>query len=214
MSGPVASVEHLLAEVATGRFPAADGRVEVYLQPPGLSAGVLAFTAHHVVAADVNPEWVYGQLDPADLGSPMKGSFLVALGHLLRRRQGALDAVLLAPGRAGRPDLELEPLASDHPRLARAQGYRTAIRAYTAPAVPGSLVLVGRGFARRWETAFEVPEGERGRGYGRALARAARHLVGPGEALWAQVSPGNAASLRAGLAAGFGLVGAEVLFVD
>jgi hypothetical protein len=72
-----------------------------------------------------------------------------------------------------------------------------------------------------------------GRGLGRALARAARHLVPPcppsalppaprtfapdktleRRPIWAQVAPGNAASVRAFLAAGYRPVGAEALLV-
>jgi RimJ/RimL family protein N-acetyltransferase len=44
------------------------------------------------------------------------------------------------------------------------------------------------------------------------VARAAAGLVPAGEPLWAQVAPGNAASLRALAAAGFVPVAAEVLF--
>jgi hypothetical protein len=43
------------------------------------------------------------------------------------------------------------------------------------------------------------------------LAAAARHLVPDGRPIWGQVAPGNAASLRAFLAAGYVPVGAEVL---
>jgi hypothetical protein len=42
---------------------------------------------------------------------------------------------------------------------------------------------------------------------------AARGLVPAGEPLWAQVAPGNAASMRSTLAAGFVPVAAEVLFM-
>lgn len=45
------------------------------------------------------------------------------------------------------------------------------------------------------------------------LALAARHLVPDGEPLWAQIAPGNAASVRALLSAGFTPVGAEALLV-
>lgn len=96
----------------------------------------------------------------------------------------------------------------------RARRYRDEVRAYAVDGPAEAMVLVGRGFAERWETAFEVAPADRGRGLGRALAAAARHLVPDGEPVWAQVSPGNAASLRAVLAAGFLPVGAEVLFLD
>ncbi len=40
---------------------------------------------------------------------------------------------------------------------------------------------------------------------------AARHLVPGGAPLWAQITPGNAASVRAFLAAGYRPAGSEVL---
>jgi GNAT superfamily N-acetyltransferase len=52
----------------------------------------------------------------------------------------------------------------------------------------------------------------RNRGLGRRLVAAARHLTPPGEPLFAQVAAGNAASLRAVVAAGFRPLGSEVLF--
>lgn len=61
--------------------------------------------------------------------------------------------------------------------------------------------------------SFEVADSGQGRGLGRGLARAARHLIPADEVLWAQVAPGNARSVRAVLAAGFLPVGAEVLKV-
>jgi len=205
-------VQELLAAVTAGRMPLADGAVEVHPQPSGPSAGVLAFTGHHVVAADVNPDWVHRQLDGDDLGALMKPPFLNSLAELLRRPAGALDAVLVASGRAGRLPLDLVPLDDEHPRLTRAQRYRTDIQAYVVDAIPQAMVLVGRGLAGRWEIAFEVPPADSGRGLGRVLADAARCLVPAGEPVWAQVSPGNAASLRAVLAAGYVPVGSEVLF--
>jgi GNAT superfamily N-acetyltransferase len=65
------------------------------------------------------------------------------------------------------------------------------------------MLLLGAGLAGRRELAFEVEPAWRNRGLGRRLAAAARHLTPPGEPLFAQVAPGNAASLRAVLAAGF-----------
>ncbi len=92
--------------------------------------------------------------------------------------------------------------------MLRALNYRDEVRAWRAD---GGIVLLGRGVAGRLETAIEVDEDRRGQGLGRRLATAARHLAPPGVALWAQVAPGNAASVRAFLAAGFAPVGAEAL---
>ena len=94
--------------------------------PPGPVDAVLAFTAHHVVAAGVDPGLVAARLPAGDLSAPMGAPFLGWLG--------------------------------------------------------------GR------------------------LVAAARHLTPPGEPLFAQVAPGNAASLRVVEAAGFRPIGAEVLF--
>jgi L-amino acid N-acyltransferase YncA len=74
-------------------------------------------------------------------------------------------------------------------------------------------VALGRGLAGRWEVGIEVDEHRRGSGLGRRLAAAARHLVPDGRPLWAQIAPGNAASVRAFLAAGYRPVGQEALLV-
>jgi GNAT superfamily N-acetyltransferase len=204
----------LLADVAAGRPPPADGAVEVLPQPPGPVAGVLSFTAHHVVAADVDPAWVRSRLDGAGLSAPMGAPFLADLGEHLGREPGTVDVVLVATGDGRPPDLPLVAVDPDpdHPRAARADRYRTSLRAWQTPDGTG-LLLVGRGLAGRWEAAFEVDPGARGRGLGRALAAAAVGLVPAGEALWVQVAPGNAASVRAVLGAGrLTPVGGEVLF--
>src|SRR5262249_59851631 len=99
----------------------------------------------------------------------------------------------------------------DHPRVERAWRYRDDVRVYTDEY--GGLVLTGRGLADRLECAVEVPEDARGKGHGRRLAHAARALIPPDAHIWAQVTPGNAASLRAFLAAGYTPVGSEVLLV-
>jgi GNAT superfamily N-acetyltransferase len=52
----------------------------------------------------------------------------------------------------------------------------------------------------------------RGKGLGSLLARAAARVAPDGDPLFAQVSPGNVASVRAFLAAGYRPVCAEVLF--
>src|SRR5258708_13265381 len=69
----------LLRAAANGHFPAADGGVTVLPQPSARDAGVLGFTAHAVVFADVNPEWVTAQLPPGDLAAPLAAPFLPPL---------------------------------------------------------------------------------------------------------------------------------------
>jgi hypothetical protein len=47
----------LLRDAAGGAPPAPDGVVEVWPGPDGPVDAVLAFTAHHVVAAGIDPGW-------------------------------------------------------------------------------------------------------------------------------------------------------------
>jgi GNAT superfamily N-acetyltransferase len=143
----------------------------------------------------------------------MSPGFLGWLGERLGSLPGSLDVVLAAEGVGGDPPLELRPGDGPgrHPRADRAQRYRRDLQVWTDPDGAGVLVL-GRGLAGRPEVSFEVDPGRRNRGLGRLLVAAARHLVPPGEVLFAQVASGNAASLRVVEAAGFRPIGAEVLF--
>jgi GNAT superfamily N-acetyltransferase len=203
----------LLEDAAGGVPPPADGVVEVWPGPEGPVDAVLAFTAHHVVAAGVDPDLVAARLPEGDLGAPMSPGFLGWLGERLGSHPGSLDVVLAAPGLGGDPPLALRPVGDPdrHPRAARAVRYRRDLRVWTDPDDAGVLVL-GRGLAGRREVAFEVDPSRRNRGLGRLLVSCARHLTPPGEPLFAQVAAGNAASLRVVEAAGFRPLGAEVLF--
>ena len=199
----------LLADVAAGRYPAADGSVTIVPQPSARDAGVLAFTAHAVIFTDADPDWVHGQLPAGDLSGPLTPRFLQALCERTGRRADSIDLLTVTTPRPGPPPIRLAPDADPaHPRIARALGYRDEVRAWQAD---GGVLLLGRGVADRWEVAIEVDSDRRGRGLGRDLAAAARHLVPAGAPLWAQIAPGNAASVRAFLAAGFTPVGAEAL---
>ena len=175
----------------------------------GARAIVLGGTAWHVVAADVEPDWVAGAVAHDPVAAPLGARFLTALADRVGAEPGSLDAVLVAP-RSGRP-LDLVPVGGlDHPRVQRALHHRSDVRVWTTPDGAG-LVTVGRGVAGRWETSLEVDPAARGRGLGTALAGAAASLVPDGAPLWAQVAPANTASMLAFLAAGYRLVGAEVL---
>ncbi|HEY6747443.1 MAG TPA: GNAT family N-acetyltransferase [Mycobacteriales bacterium] len=226
----------VLADAAAGRPPAADGGVTVVPRGAGGAvAGVVGFTAHHVVTADVDPDWVRAVLPPGSLSAPMSARFLAALADRVGAEPGAYDTVLVAPPAASDPvvagtgpadppspgagpvgslpvvaGVVLEPVvAAESARLRRAERYRVDVRAWT---MPGAILIVGRGVAGRWEVSVEVDPSHRGRGLGRALVAAAAGLIPPGRPLWAQVSPANVASLRTFLAAGYRPVAAEVLF--
>jgi GNAT superfamily N-acetyltransferase len=206
VTGPVAE---LLGQVAAGTFPPADGTVRVLPQPSARHAGVLGFTAHAVIVADVDPAWVAQHLPSGSRAAPLSTAFLSALAGRLGCRPPNVNLISVAAPLPGPPRLQLAPAdGSDHPRLARARRHRDQVRAWAAGA---GIVILGRGMAGRWEVAVEVDPGRRGMGLGRQLATAARHLVPPGVPVWAQVSPANAASLRAFLAAGYRPVGAEAL---
>jgi RimJ/RimL family protein N-acetyltransferase len=208
--------KHALAELleaaARGAYPSLDGRVEVVSSPPGLADAVVALTAHTVVAADVDPDAVAAQLPADSLSAPLQPPFLSWLAEQLRSEAGSLD-VLLAAGPVTAAEVELVEIGdADHPRLRRAHRYRSEVSVYE-PANGGAVLIVGRGLAGRYEVSIEVDPEWQGKGLGRSLAHSARALVPAQEPLFAQVAPGNAASLRAFLAAGYRPIGAEVLFL-
>ncbi|HEV2243487.1 MAG TPA: GNAT family N-acetyltransferase, partial [Streptosporangiaceae bacterium] len=182
----------------------------------------ISFTAHSVIFTDADPGWVRAQLPDGDLGAPLGSRFLQALytqggrtppgdGRAAdpARSSHTVDMLWLTESLPGSPGLRLTQAANpSHPRVALARRYRDNVMVWAAD---GGIVLLGRGVAGRWEVAVEVEPDRRGRGLGRQLAAAARHLIPAGAPLWAQIAPGNAASIRAFLAAGYLPVGAEAL---
>jgi GNAT superfamily N-acetyltransferase len=215
----------LLGRAAAGEFPPADGTVEILAQPTERDAGVIALTAFTVVFADTDPGWISAELPTDDLSAPLTAKFLHSLGQRIGRESQSVDMLTCAGPLPGPPPTELKltelklvdpgvtasaraAAAGTHARIARALRCRDDVRAWQTA---GGVVMLGRGVAGRWEVAIEVDPQYRGAGLGSALAAAARHLVPDGEAVWAQIAPGNAASVRAFLRAGFRPIGAEVL---
>jgi GNAT superfamily N-acetyltransferase len=206
-------LEQVFAGIGRGEPPPPDGLVEVMPPPTGPSDVVCAFTAHTVIAAAVQEREVLRKLAPDDLGAPMEAGFLVWLGEQLGAPPGMLDLVLVATGDAPATRVQIVPQRGETvARVERARRYRRDVQVFGDSDSRG-IGVVGRGLARRWEVAVEVEPAHRDRGLGRGLFAAARRLVPEGEPLFAQVSPGNAASVRAVLAAGFEPVGSEVLFL-
>jgi GNAT superfamily N-acetyltransferase len=211
------SLSDILDQVAAGCYPPADGGVTILsAQPAARAAGVISFTAHAVVFIDADRDWVKAQLPPGDLSAPLTPAFLEALCQRTGRKAQSTDVLTLATAQPGEPEIDLKPLTAPagggpvHPRLERAHRYREDVLAWQAD---GGIVTLGRGIGGRWEAAVEVDPDRQGRGLGRRLALAARHLVPGGATLWAQIAPGNVASMRAFLAAGYVPAGAEALLI-
>jgi GNAT superfamily N-acetyltransferase len=143
----------------------------------------------------------------------MAPAFLSWLAQAVGSTAGVLDVVLLHVGTTSSQGMQLVPYTDkrEHPRLARANKMRRDLQVYTDVGEHG-LVILGRGLADRWEISLELDPDARGRGQGRAMISAARACLPADVPVFAQVSPGNARSLRAFLAAGFRPVGSEVLF--
>lgn len=209
MTHPLATI---LDAAARGEFPPDDGAVEVLPPPPGRADVMIGFTGHFVLAAPIDPDEVAARMPPGDFSVPMSPMSLVWIAEQLGSRPTTFDALLAATGTgAGAPSWLHESDALDHPRVARASRYRTDMRIFATENEDGVLVI-GRGICGRWEIGYEVDECARGNGLGRRIVAAARGLVPEGEPVWAQVAPGNAASLRSTTAGGFVPVAAEILF--
>ncbi|OMI40906.1 hypothetical protein [Streptomyces sparsogenes] len=200
----------LFRDAADGRFLPADGQVTILpALPRGLECS-LAFTGHAVIATALPGSEVQSQ-GPDGYGGSLAPDFLRYLAGQ-DGRVGALDAVLVARGTSGSPRLPECLDADDHPRVRYARELRTGVRVYGDER---GLVTLADGLAGRREISIELDQPGIGigssSGLGRSLLRDALTLVPAGEPVFAAVSPGNARSFRAFLAAGFVPLGSEVI---
>ena len=205
------SLAAILDGVARGEFPPNDMGMTHLPQPSMRDAAVLATTGHLLVAADVEPDWLAENYPHGQPGEAFNPPFLGALATAMGRRVNNIDLMLIAAPRSGRSALSLSAVHDHtHPRVRRAARYRDDVTVFTCE---GGVLAIGRGLAGRWEVGLEVDPAYRGKHLGRAMAEAAAHLTPDGAPMWAQVAPGNAASIRAFLAAGYLPVGQEALLV-
>ncbi|MFC7485503.1 GNAT family N-acetyltransferase [Knoellia sp. CPCC 206453] len=122
-----------------------------------------------------------------------------------------LDAVLVAAG-TGEGGLVTRPDLAGHPRVAHAQELRDDVEVFGWPDRDDVVVTCGLSFGGLAVVSCEIAPDARGEGLGTRTASAARGLVPAGEPVIALVSPGNVASLRAALRAGFEPVGSVQLY--
>lgn len=192
---------HLLA-AARGSFPPVDGVVEV-LPACGRNDVVVAFTGHSFVCTDA-PD--------ADgrVGDGFGGSLAPDVLRWLAGPTGwidSIDALLVADGLGG-GTLAPTTAFDDHHRVAFARRVRDDVDVYGDER---GLFTIATALAGHRECSVEVDPANRSRGNGRSLLLDARRQTPEGELLFAAVAPGNAASLRAFLAAGFRPIGSQVL---
>lgn len=206
ISAGVHDLHRILLDAADGRFPAIDGGVDVMAPMAADHHAVVEFTGHSFVLTDREPSAVvergvdgFGGASQPDVLRWLAGSY----GSI-----GSHDAVLVTRGVGGgslsaRDDLE------GHPRVVRSREHRRGVRVHGDDT---GLVTIGRGLVDRLEVSVEAFPGAP-TGSGRRLIRAALALVPAGDVVFAQVAPGNAASLRAFLSCGFAPIGAETLLL-
>ncbi len=195
----------LLASAAAGRFPAVDGGVTILHPAVARLECVIAFTGHSVVSTSLPPDAVLAE-GPDGFGGAVAPRFLLWLagdGGTV----GSHDVLLVARGTGQEPPPRRHDL-DDHPRVRHARTLRADVLVHGDE---DGLVTVGIGLGGHQEVSVEVTPERRGRGAGRRLATAARALVPPDGLVIAEVTPGNAQSLRAFLAAGFRPLGSAVL---
>lgn len=207
----------VLGDAAAGRPPSSDGTVDVLpSRGPAHDDVVLALNGRLVITTDVDEAEVRARFPDGDYLTWCDPRSMLWLSERAGRGLGTADILFTAPGLVGRAPVALVPLAAEHPRVQESRLRRVEVRGWTTPDDGGDragMVSVARGLAGRWELAYEVEPAARGRGMGVALAKAGRHLVPADEVLWAQTAPGNVASVRALLAAGFHPVAGETLLL-
>lgn len=195
----------MLEAAAHGRFPAADGRVDVMPPDHHGAHAIVEFTGHAVVLTDRGAGDVVFR-DTDAFGGIVQPSVVLELAG--DRPIGSHDVVLVRRGRGGGETLPESDAYDDHPRVARARAHRSDV---TVHGDERGLVTIGRGLVGRIELSVELTGTERQRGVGPELIAAGLANVDADELVWAQVAPGNAASLRAFLTCGFVPVAAEIL---
>ena len=166
---------------------------------------VVSFTGHAYVFTDLG-RTAFDDVPFDGYGGATSPSTLLRLaagGEI-----GMIDVVLVRSGTGGMSPLSERDDLEHHPRVQRARHHRRDVRVLGDER---GFVTIGSGLVGRTELSVELLDTEHSRGAGRNLIEAGLRAIPPEQLVFAQVSPGNAASLRAFLSCGFVPVGSEVL---
>lgn len=196
----------VLDAAAGGAFPPVDGLIEVVPPDADGTFAIVEFTGHAFVLTELVSD--DARFDGVDaFGGATQPGFVLSIAGS-GRTIGSHDVVLVRRGGSDARPLPATTAHDDHPRVTRARRHRSDV---VVLGDERGLVTVGRGLAGRTELSVEVVADEQGRGAGRDLIRRALATVDPDRWVYAQVAPGNAASLRAFLACDFVPVASEIL---
>jgi hypothetical protein len=192
----------VLAAATRGEFPQPDCTVEI-VGPwhPGVE-GIVALTGRAYVATELPADQVLGR-GINGFGSALDPGFVSWLAGPAGWMD-CLDVLVGAQGTGGGGPPRRDDLAGHR----RARHARQVRRDVVVHADERGVVTVGTGIGGLAEIGVEVADAMRNRGAGRSLITDALGLFTPGEPVLGAVAPGNAASLRSFLAAGFTPLGA------
>jgi GNAT superfamily N-acetyltransferase len=180
-----------------------------------LAALIAAFSGHNFIATDLDATEVLAHLPSDDPGSALDPRFLAWLCQRLDAVTYTPDIVLAAFGCDADPEFRLVDRddLEHHPRVQLARRYRSGVRVYSDGSGDG-LITIARQRLGLQSISVEVEPAQRNRGLARKLVLAARSRIPEDEPLFASVSPGNAASVRAFLAAGYVPICSEVALLS
>jgi GNAT superfamily N-acetyltransferase len=195
----VTPLGRLLLDASDGRFPPSDGSCRVLPPETGSSVEwVVSFTGHAVLVT-AHPDASARAATLDGFGASLAPDVLLWLagdGGTV----GCQDAVLVARGRGTGTPLRPRDDVANHPRVRDARALRADVRVLGDER---GFVTVGYGLGGLLELGIEVAPDRVGSGVGRALLGDALASLPTGATVLAQVTPGNARSLRSFLAAGF-----------
>jgi hypothetical protein len=201
-------LDDVLVSAALGIFPPVDGRVEVIAPPFGYPFEyVLEFTGHAYLMTTLLHEEVLA-MGADGFGGAVHPDTLRALAG----PEGWIDChdvLLVRPGTGVGMALAEQFHLENHYRVKHGRSLRPDLRVFGDER---GFVGIGHGIANRWEISVEVEPQLRSSGNARALLNEAIGSIPANEWCFAQISPGNSASLRAFLAADWSPIGAEVIY--
>ncbi len=197
----------ILDASARGIFPKDDGTFHLVPPLPDGRHAVVCFTGCAYVCSSESFD-LLARLGCNGFGGALQPQLLMHLAGP-RGKVHEIDVTLAALGE-GHDPCALPPDLGDslHPRVAYARSLRRDVRVHGDER---GLITLAKGLAGRDEISIEVSDVNFGKGGGRSLLRDVLAAWPEGQPLFAAVSPGNARSLRAFLAAGFRPVASEVL---